>query len=66
MIFGNEEDIYKIYLDGKVFYTTDPYSGSWIYIVDLNENDKSIEVVIKTIGANDYTIYNIYSNLKEV
>ena len=61
MIFGNEEDIYKIYLDGKVFYTTDPYSCSWVYIVDLNENDKSIEVVIKTIGANDCTIYNIYS-----
>ena len=32
-----------------------------IYIIDFDENDKSIEVVMQSIGANDYTIYSIFS-----
>lgn len=61
MIYGNEGDIYKFYLNGKEFFTTDAYSLWYIYIVDFDENDKSIEVVIKSIGANDYTIYSVFS-----
>ena len=63
MIYGNEEDIYKFYINGKEFYTTDPYSLSSIYIVDFDKNDKRLEVVIKTVGANDYTIHKIYSKI---
>lgn len=61
MIYGNEEDIHKFYVNEKEFYTTDPYSLSSLYIVDLDKNDKRLEIVVKTVGANDYTIYNIYS-----
>ena len=61
MNYGNEDNIYKIYLDEKEFFTTDAYSLWYIYIVDFDENDKSIEVVIKSIGANDYTIYSVFS-----
>ena len=61
MIYGNEEDIYRLYINGKEFYTTDPYSLSSIYIVDFDKNDSSLEVVIKIIGPNDYTIHKVFS-----
>ena len=37
------------------------YHGSTIYIVDLNENDKNIEVVIYDAGPSDDPNYTIYS-----
>ena len=50
---------YSVKLNGEVF--SEGTSMDSIYIVDLNENDKNIEVVIFDDGPSDDPNYTIYS-----
>ena len=67
---GNVEDLYKIYLNGNEFYQTDAYCQYEVYIVDLNQNDKTTEVIIHILASDDLECYNVYSKsgtkMKEV
>ena len=49
---------YSIKLNGKEFTTTDKMAT--VYIVDLNKNDKTIQIVIKDLGGYyyDYLIWS--------
>lgn len=55
----HEEDIYSVKLNDKTFSNGTLLDS--IYIVDLNENDKNIEVVIFDDGPSDDPNYTIYS-----
>ena len=54
-----ERDYYEITLNGETFSEGSEMDS--IYIVDLNENDKNIEVVIFGEGPSDDPHYTIYS-----
>ena len=54
-----ERDYYEITLNGETFSEGSEMDS--IYIVDLNENDKNIEVVIFGEGPSDDPHYIIYS-----
>ncbi|MBP3596078.1 MAG: hypothetical protein J6J60_01570 [Clostridia bacterium] len=55
----NSEDAYEIKFNGENFIDNSYLDK--LYIVDLNENDKNIEVVIESNGPSDDPMYIIYS-----
>ena len=57
---SGEYDIHEINLNNKTFFTDEGYDSVLVYIVDLNENDKTIQVVIRLSGPNDIEKYYIY------
>jgi len=60
-LYGIDGDIerYEVQLNGESFF--ERTSGGTVYIVDLNENDKNVEVVIYDEGPSDDPNYTIYS-----
>ena len=57
---SGEYDVHEIKLNNKTFYTDRGYDLVSVYIVDLNESDKTIQVIIRISGPNDMKEYYIY------
>ena len=64
--YGKDEDgdiAYKLIYNGNEFYDIETSWGNTVYIVDLNKNDKTLELIVRTVGPGDCYNFEIFSKV---
>ena len=64
--YGKDEDgdiAYKLIYNGNEFYDIETSWCNTVYIVDLNKNDKTLELIVRTAGPGDCYNFEIFSKV---
>ena len=63
-------ELYELQFNGKKFFEGEVTYADTVYIADLNKNDNTLELIVRSMGPGDIARYHIFSKkgniLKEI